>query len=176
MTFRTTLLAVCMVSVPAVALFSHRVPAGVRASVREGTAAGVAWCRDAVFGPASTVADRGVLPERTGDRSPTREPAGTADAVMPSHQAGPIDNARELLAGLGATSLECRPLPGSPGGHVASCTLPLDADGQLLRVFHATGGDPAAAFAALHAEVDQWRRRRSAPARQAATATHPSLQ
>lgn len=174
MTFRTTLLAVCMVFVPAVALFSHRVPAGIRASVREGTAAGLAWCRDAVFRPVPPVVDRDAVPERAGDRSPPREPAGTVDVVTPSHQAGPTENAAELLAGLGATSLECRPLPGAPGGHVASCTMPLDADGQLLRVFHATGGDPAAAFAALHAEVDGWRRR-SAPARQAATSPHPSL-
>jgi hypothetical protein len=173
MTLRTTLLAVCMVSVPAAALFSHRLPAGVRSGIREAAAAGVAWCRDAVCPPAPPVAvDRGVAADRVADGTSPADPPGTPAPTRPAGRSG---NNADLLVGLGAMSLECRPLPGPQGAHVASCSMPLDAQGQLVRVFHAVGGDPEEAFAALHAEVDGWRLRAAGTPRRAAATSLPAV-
>jgi len=171
MTIRTSLLAVCMVAVPGIALFSHRVPADVRAGVRGAVTKAVAWCRDAVTS---------AKPEPTAGPAPARlamAPSVTDPATVIDPRSTVASRAPEAkLASLGATSLECRPLPGPHGGHVASCAVPLDAEGQLLRVFHGTGGDRDAALQALAAEVDGWRSR-SPSARErrnpVSTADHP---
>jgi hypothetical protein len=63
------------------------------------------------------------------------------------------------LEALGAVAFECQPSPGTPGQHASSCRLPIDAGGQLQRVFHATGPDPTSASAALLEQVALWRRR-----------------
>lgn len=154
MTLRTTLLAVCMVAVPGVALFSHRVPAHVRAGTRDAVTKAVAWCRDAVMPNRTTQTP---APEPDVGARPGPAPAGP-DAVA-ARPMPPTDRPEQALARLGVTSLECRPLPGQQGGHVASCAVALDADGQLLRVFHGTGRDRDAALTALAAEVDGWRSR-----------------
>jgi hypothetical protein len=56
-------------------------------------------------------------------------------------------------------AFDCRPLEDGGGVHVASCRIAMDAAGQLHRVFQAPGVGPAAATAALVAEVEAWRRR-----------------
>lgn len=152
MTLRTSLLAVCMVAVPAVALFSHRVPADVRAGTRAVMSKAMAWCRDAVL-PGHTV------PTAASGPAATAATASVVPAAAPPRPEHGADRPEAVLARLGAMSLECRPLPGPAGGHVASCAVPLDAEGQLLRVFHGTGGDRDAALAALATEVDGWRNR-----------------
>lgn len=73
--------------------------------------------------------------------------------------AGAEPRAEELLGRLGAVGLECRPLNGTAGMHVASCSVAIDDSGQLLRVFHASGANPAAATQALCDEVNGWKRR-----------------
>jgi hypothetical protein len=57
--------------------------------------------------------------------------------------------------------------------HVASCGVALDASGQLLRVFQASGPDPAAATRTLLADVSAWRSR-LASGQPAAAAAAPS--
>jgi hypothetical protein len=52
-----------------------------------------------------------------------------------------------------------RPIAGGGGEHVASCSVPLDGSGQLLRVFHVTGGDAHAAANSLLDDVVAWRDR-----------------
>lgn len=63
------------------------------------------------------------------------------------------------LAALGAFSIECQPTPGVAGSHRASCRIPMDAEGQLHRVFQATGPDRAAAEQNLLEDVLATRRR-----------------
>jgi hypothetical protein len=63
------------------------------------------------------------------------------------------------LTRLGAIGFECRPLAGGGGAHVASCSVPLDGSGQLMRVFHVTGGDARSAAIALLDDVASWRHR-----------------
>lgn len=157
MTLRTSLLAVCMVAVPGVALFSHRVPPDVRAGTRQAVAKAMAWCRAAVL------PDRAV-PVTRSDQAAGDVASQAVPVDVPSRMVQ-RDRPEVALARLGATSLECRQLPEPQGGHLASCAVPLDAHGQLLRVFHGTGGDRDAALAALVMEVDGWRSRFSGPGR-----------
>jgi hypothetical protein len=63
------------------------------------------------------------------------------------------------LKDLGAVSFDCQPLPGPEGLHSSSCRVPVDATGQLQRVFQATGHDPGSASAALLEQVRAWRQR-----------------
>jgi hypothetical protein len=63
------------------------------------------------------------------------------------------------LKALGSVSFECQPLPGPDGLYSSSCRLPVDAAGQLQRVFQATGHDPTTASSALLDQVLAWRQR-----------------
>lgn len=167
MTFRTTLLAACMIAVPAAALFSHRLPAEVRAAIREAAVAGLARCREAVavrLAPSSGAVATAVAVAAPGGDDPEVEPrarfesGSAADAPSVGKSSAPA-TAAEQLAGLGATGFDCHPLAGTSGAHVATCHVPLDAAGQLTRVFQVTGQDGAAAAAALVTEVERWRAR-----------------
>lgn len=63
------------------------------------------------------------------------------------------------LKELGAVSFDCQPLPGPEGLHSSACRVPVDATGQLQRVFQANGHDPGSASAALLEQVRAWRQR-----------------
>ena len=63
------------------------------------------------------------------------------------------------LTAIGAVSFDCQPLPGSEGLYSSSCRVPVDATGQLQRVFQASGRDPGSASAALLEQVMAWRQR-----------------
>jgi len=63
------------------------------------------------------------------------------------------------LQSIGAVSFDCQPLPGSEGLYSSSCRVPVDATGQLQRVFQASGHDPGSSSAALLEQVMAWRQR-----------------
>ena len=154
MKFRSTLLVALMVIVPGLAMFSHHVPAGAAEAARRIVVEPVAhWVE----------AWRGAAPAR-GDGSaalPLAEPkAGPPIGITEADRAV----VRERFQALGAVALECRPAPGEAKEHVASCRVPLDAEGQLQRVFQATGHDPLAAERRLLDDVTAWlERQRSRP-------------
>lgn len=173
MKIRSALLFACMLVVPALAMFSHRLPSGVRSSVREAFSRAVSrWASPTALNP---------TPERTaGDGEAGSAGQTTSDPVAgsatttamatvgmdPHATAGmpPLPDAarrrwEEELVRLGAVRIDCRPLLGADGVHVASCGVPLDASGQLVRVFHASGTDPAAAIQALFDDVAGWKQR-----------------
>lgn len=181
MKFRSCLLMACMLAVPAAAMFSHRVPPAVRKAcwraVSSPLEAGCAWLKSCVS-PASTASEP---PPAAGEppaaavpiAAVAAAPAGTtagpnaplpppAAIVRQEHEPDPI---QLQLAALGATTVECRPLDGDGGAHVASCHVAIDATGQLLRVFQAVGAEPRAALHALLDDVAAWRRRGSGPER-----------
>lgn len=140
MKFRTLLLVACMIVVPATAMFSHQVPAATRAAIRQAfmeLAAG-RWRKP---------------PSAAG--SPSGQPSGPAAGEPQRPSAGP----EQRLAALGAIGLECRPLPGDPSTLAASCRVPIDGSGQLLRMFQATGPDAETAVATLADVVAAWGRR-----------------
>lgn len=173
MKVRTFLLFACMVVVPGLAMFSHRVPAEVRSATR---------C--ALWDPIQTWAEGWSKP----DSGETLGGGGGAAAADEDDPAGPLqdrfsgvaglaaddpwssdvgqsaDGPAGRLAVLGASVVECRPLDAQTGRHVASCRVAIDATGQLHRVFQAAGGSPQEAVSSLADQVEQWRDRLAARA------------
>lgn len=156
MKVRTCILSICMVVVPAMAMFSHQLPEQVRSAARCQNWQPLidrmtAWF-DREEPPAGT-AEAGSLEPAIAAVPIPLEPTGGS---IPPGEAGDV---AERLAALGAVSIDCRPLEGAAGTHVASCRVAMDAGGQLHRVFQAAGPDPTAATAALLGQVAAWRER-----------------
>ena len=225
MKLRSLLLVSCMLIVPALAMFSHLIPAETRAAARRSfatatsgwlgkpaeagtvppsaaatppTAGQPAQASPAVettgFLPAATTpsatatglppAATGLPPAATG--GPAASTAPLAGGVVPTSAAEPAapplvtqlaDRTRQVreqqareqqaieaqLKSAGAVAFDCQPLPGPEGLFSSSCRVPVDATGQLQRVFQATGPDPGSASAALLSQVTAWRQRMSVP-------------
>ncbi|MFM8579337.1 MAG: hypothetical protein ACKOCN_11165 [Planctomycetaceae bacterium] len=182
---RTCLLASCMIVVPLLAMFSHKVPRSIREAIRESMASVIG--RSGVESPGgapSSSSDRASEPSepvvdndrRLGtavagimypDPHPAGEPSGS---VVPQSSPAETDEDERMLTALGAVEIEChrsvRPLPqgrmgtdGSIGLHVASCRLPVDPSGQLVRIFHAQADTPEVALNRLRLEVQAWKAR-----------------
>lgn len=87
----------------------------------------------------------------------TRRQAGASDGHIPPQTSPPPAADRGGVAGrlvdLGATDIECHSEPGAGGRHRATCRIPVDAAGQLHRVFQATGPDRSTAERNLLTEV-----------------------
>lgn len=181
MKLRSLLLVSCMLVVPALAMFSHWIPTEFRAATRRGFAA-------ATSGVLGTPAEAGTLPPPPTTpptagapaASPSLLPiaaqpaaAAVAEPATPPMVAQLADRTRQVrdqqardqqaiesqLKAAGAVSFDCQPLPGAEGLYSSSCRVPVDATGQLQRVFQATGHDPGSASAALLEQVMGWRQR-----------------
>ena len=167
MKIRSALLVAFMIAVPAAAMFSHRIPADVRRSIRDQVGR-----LTAALTPPSSAEGGGRMAGGKESTSPEGPVVAAAVAAGPasgaaSGTATPLVAAAETdgndvsgrLARLGAIGFECRPIAGGGGEHMASCSVPLDGSGQLLRVFHVTGGDAHAAANCLLDDVVAWRDR-----------------
>ncbi|MCE9631573.1 MAG: hypothetical protein K8S94_12775 [Planctomycetia bacterium] len=168
MKLRSALLVACMLFVPAVAMFSHRIPADMRKAVREAVGHGVAWWQGPsqalAASPTPSVAVAAPASGGTAAIPPTEPPPPVvAEAVVveaPASQAA--QQRRDLerrLEELGGMAFECRPMQGLGGMHVASCRVPLDTSGQLMRVFQASGAGADDATRALVSDVAAWKQR-----------------
>lgn len=177
---RSALLLIFMIAVPAAAMFSHRIPADVRRMLREqmgrltaavvpakpvagnDTAAGLTT-GSAAPGPAISppAEDPAPVAAPVAAVAPpvVVDPRPTALDPRPAVAESAAEDVAGRLAKLGAIGFECRPLAGGGGAHVASCSVPLDGSGQLLRVFHVTGGDARSAAISLLDDVASWRHR-----------------
>lgn len=156
MKIRSAVLLACMLVVPALAMFSHRVPADVRAAVRAACESVMARWTTA----AEPVAVAARVTEEPAPPPVAAPPAVVAPVTIPSTPV--VVNAGDAevrLRAAGASAVECRPVDGGAGTHVASCRVGLDATGQLVRVFHASGPDAASAVQALLVDVLAWNER-----------------
>lgn len=188
MKLRTWLLVACMVIVPALAMFSHWVPADVRRTIRsqarlclervvaavtpQPTAVSVAASR--AESPAEAPADTrnegpAASPAESAAASPARSPAPATAAIAAVPTAPGValaePTAAEPRTVLRGVAVDCRPV-GDGSVHVASCRVAIDSTGQLHRVFQAAGPTPDGAVAALEEAVSAWQRRladRTAP-------------
>lgn len=170
-----------MIVVPALALFSHRLPAEVRANVRsclwepvEAWATSLARTKGPVI-PETVIQNTLHSADAASDRfaettapSPASPPPEAA--VTPPPQAPLATDSRSGLAALGCVAIDCRPLEDTIGMHVASCRVAVDASGQLHRVFQAAGQTPNEAMAALEQTVRGWQSRREATGRESRAA------
>jgi hypothetical protein len=154
---RSSLLIALMVVVPALAMFSHHVPAGLPATASRLLLAPVigwvaSWREAAGSGP---TARGGQVQSLVED-----DPVPTAPQSITEADRAAV---RERLRDAGAVGVDCRQLPGAGAGHVATGRVALDADGQLQRVFQATGHDSLAAERRLLEEITAWQERRPRP-------------
>lgn len=162
MRIRSGLLVACIVVVPLIAMFSHRVPPGTRGAIADflrGLVRPQASVRVASAEPASLPPTVAAPIQRPASPAPPNVVAGEPRVVPVGASLPPP--AREAdqfgaLRDLGAVAIDCRPLQGG-GGHVASCRVPVDESGQLERVFQATGSDAATAMGGLLREVRDWK-------------------
>jgi hypothetical protein len=154
---RSSLLIALMVVVPALAMFSHHVPAGLPATASRLLLAPVigwvaSWREAAGSGP---TARGGQVQSLVEDDPVPTAPQSITEADLAA--------VRERLRDAGAVGVDCRQLPGAGAGHVATGRVALDADGQLQRVFQATGHDSLAAERRLLEEITAWQERRPRP-------------
>jgi hypothetical protein len=157
MKVRTCLIFACMTVVPALALFSHRVPRELRARLRSGLWQPLAAWADSSSEVAS--AWPGDQPGESTVSVPQVPPSAPASPRQSPAARASLSSGVEPLARLGAVAVDCRPLDGVAGTHVASCRVAVDAAGQLHRVFQAAGTSPEEALVALTGVVRDWRDR-----------------
>lgn len=165
MRVRSFLLVACMVVVPALAMFSHHVPPEVTAAVRQLMAGRMpTWSTGTA--PASLPTTEPATTAQSPVGPPVAAVAVPASAPLPPAAAPPSAAGRraieDRLLEMGATAIECQPLPGGGGTLLASCRVAADASGQLQRLFQAVGPEPTAALETLRADVEAWRRRTAA--------------
>lgn len=184
MKIRTFLLLACMIVVPMLAMFSHKIPPDFRQAARRhlwepaqrALAGGETAPEPAVVASMPTVAisETPVAPNPASpDRAPSFGEPGPAPSALARAAATPPASPREIesrLAALGGFAVECVPVTGDGGMHRSSCRVAADPSGQLQRVFQSSGRDPAAAMQQLLEQVEVWKERMasnptSAPAR-----------
>jgi len=147
----------CMTIVPALAMFSHQLPAGVREALRTRL-----WdpAEDWIASLTSRAPIQSV--EKSCEPAEDEALADTPSEPVGAAGGGPVpmeSPSSSPLAALGATSIDCRPFDGLAGNHVASCRMAVDAAGQLHRVFQAAGPSPEEAYASLLETVRAWKER-----------------
>jgi hypothetical protein len=180
MKFRSFLLFACMVFVPLMAMFSHKIPPSLRQVAREriwdpmkgavshafdgGTVAAVA----APHQPAAVAVPPAAPPPVEPPPKPTPVPkpkpvfATTPAVKSPSPPAirSLASEKRTIeirLAELGAYAFDCATPADGSGLHRCSCRVAADSSGQLQRVFQAADRDPVAAMQNLLGQVQSWR-------------------
>ncbi len=164
MKVRTSVIVACMTVVPGLALFSHRLPADFRASVRSHLWEPVeTWAMSLANGGAvapreARVAETPIAEHASLTSPESVTPSAVSPVAIPAAAAPPIS--RSSLASLGAVAIDCRPLDGLAETHVASCRIAVDASGQLHRVFQSAGRTPDEAMASLEEAVRAWQSRR----------------
>jgi hypothetical protein len=174
MKIRTFLLFACMIVVPMLAMFSHKIPPDFRQAARRHL-----WepAQRALVGsetapeaaavasmPTVTISETVALPAPEPSFSEP-EPASSAPArpaasllASPREPASPRE-IESRLAALGGFAFECVPETGDGGIHRCSCRVAADPSGQLQRVFQSSGRDPVAAMQQLLEQVEVWKER-----------------
>ncbi len=173
MKIRTFLLFACMIVVPLLAMFSHKIPPDVRQAARRhlwepaqrALAGGETAPEPVVVASMPTVAisDTPVAANPAPpDPAPSFAEPGPDPSAPARAAATPPASPREIesrLAALGGFAVECVPVTGAGGMHRCSCRVAADPSGQLQRVFQSSDRDPAAAMRKLLEQVEVWKER-----------------
>jgi hypothetical protein len=154
MKIRSFLLFACMIVVPLLAMFSHKIPPDFRQAARRH-----------LWEPAQRALAGGeTVPEPAAVAAmPTVAISDTPVPPAPVHAAASppanLDEIEGRLAALGGFAVECAPVAADGGLHRCSCRVAADPSGQLQRVFQSSGRDPAAAMQQLLEQVEVWKER-----------------
>jgi hypothetical protein len=183
MKLRSALLIACLIVVPLLAMFSHKVPTATRSAIRArlwdpmirplASALGLSAPpptspppRQATASPPTADPNQPLQPSQAlGRREPDFAFAGKAQPpaiLLGSEDSLPIGGATGLeslearLRALGATRIDWTPGQGGDGLHRCSCRIPAEPSGQLHRIFQAAATDPVAALDNLVGQVTAW--------------------
>ena len=183
MKLRSALLIACLIVVPLLAMFSHKVPTATRSAIRERL-----W--DPMIRPLATAIGLGAAPptslaprqaaaspppadplqpfqpaQALGQRESDIAIAGKApppsillgsDDSLPIGVAAGRESLEARLRALGASRIDWTPSQGGDGLHRCSCRIPAEPTGQLHRVFQAAATDPVAALDNLVGQGTAW--------------------
>jgi hypothetical protein len=183
MKLRSALLIACLIVVPLLAMFSHKVPTATRSAIRErlwdpmirplASALGLGDApptslapRQATVSPPPADPLQSFQPAQApGQLEPDVAIAGKApppaillgsDDSLPIGVAAGRESLEARLRALGASRIDWTPSQGVDGLHRCSCRIPAEPTGQLHRVFQAAATDPVAALDNLVGQVTAW--------------------
>ncbi len=180
MKFRTFLMFVCMIVVPMIAMFSHKVPTAMRTACGELLIAPIHYFAEIIFFPSGasitgqeiavfdTAPDVSLLAHRdtnldvSDNQNTSTESASPHHPQFPTTMETPVSACRDQLIAAGAHCLLVAPATDSIGGYHGSCRISVDAQGELQRLFHARALTESAALEKLLQQVRHWQQRVSA--------------
>jgi hypothetical protein len=161
MKIRSSLLFACMLVVPLIAMFSHKIPPDLRLSARRHI-----WdpARKSILHAFGGAAETPVVPSPTTVAVSPAEPmpVKAAHVQRAARSLGTRKEIEDRLVELGAFSLECAPGTDAGGLQRCSCRVAADPSGQLQRVFQASEPDPVSALHNLLEQVQLWKQRMAA--------------
>ena len=177
MKFRTFLMFVCMIVVPMIAMFSHKVPTAMRTACGELLIAPINYFAEIIFSPSvasttgqeiavfDTTPDVPLLAYRDTDLNVSANQNTSTESALPQHPQfpttieTPVSAYRDQLIAAGAHRLLVAPATDSSGGYHGSCRISVDAQGELQRLFHARALTESATLEKLLQQVRHWQQR-----------------
>ena len=174
MKFRTFLMFACMISVPMIAMFSHKIPTEMRTACGELLIAPITYFSEIIFQPSvasptsqETAAfeiapnvpllahqdshhDRADVPNTLTESSSSQHPQHLPAAEPP------ISSFRDQLIATGVRRLIVEPATDRRDWYHGSCRIAVDTQGELQRLFHAHASTESATFEKLLKQVHHW--------------------
>jgi hypothetical protein len=185
MRFRSLLMFACMIIVPTIAMFSHKLPPELRNAMSKIVLnPAIDLIESLALSAEAEEPDRAVefaaapagplLADHAASSPPqpatSIEPAQTDIAMLQQQQPRParqplgFDRAsalRQQLAAAGVRKLLIEPASDGSRSVRGSCRLAVDAEGQLQRLFHANGATETETLTQLVEQVSRWHQRLS---------------
>ncbi len=186
MRFRSLLMFACMIVVPMLAMFSHKLPPEVRDACSrivlnpaielieslarpaeaEESDPDLAFAA-APAGPLLAGGTSSTPPQAAALREPSVPPAPFGQLPQPAAGRQPLSPdqtpvLRRQLAAAGVQRLLIEPAGDGSRSVRGSCRLAVDTEGQLQRLFHANGTTEAETLQRLLEQVGRWNRRLAA--------------
>jgi len=177
MKFRTFLMFVCMIVVPMIAMFSHKVPTEVRTACGELLIAPINYFAEIIFRSSvasstgqeiavfdttpnvSLLAHRDTHLDISDNQNTSTESASPHHPQYPTKMKTPSSACRDQLIAAGVHRLLVAPATDSSGGYHGSCRISVDAQGELQRLFHARALTESATLEKLLQQVRHWQQR-----------------
>jgi len=177
MKFRTFLMFVCMIVVPMIAMFSHKVPPAMRTACGELFIAPIDYFAEIIFRPSvaspkgeemavldttpdvSLLASQDTNLEKLNKQNTTTESALSHHPQHPTKMETPASSCRNQLIAAGVHRLLVEPATDSSGGYHGSCRISVDTQGELQRLFHARALTESATLEKLLQQVRHWQQR-----------------
>lgn len=177
MKFRTFLMFVCMIIVPMIAMFSHKVPTAMRTACGEVLIAPIKYFAEIIFHPSvasstdqeiagfDTTPNVSLLAHQhdhldiSDNQNTSTESALPHQPQYPTTMETPASAYRDQLIAAGAHRLLVAPATDSSGGYHGSCRISVDAQGELQRLFHARALTKSATLEKLLQQVRHWQQR-----------------